>query len=221
MQRFLDIILSLVAIAVLSPLLVVIMIVLKLSGEHEIFYVQERIGLGGLPFGVLKFATMVKNSASIGDGLITTKGDPRVLPVGRILRKTKINEFPQLFNILKGDMSFVGPRPQVKPHFDVFPQCVKESIILVRPGLTGVGSIFFRDEESIIEKLKHLPNSVCYSDLIAPYKGALELWYIKNNSTTLYIYLIALTACYVLFPKSQLLFRMYKDLPPAPLELRD
>jgi len=110
MQRFLDIVLSGLALLVLSPLLVPIAIVLKLTGEGEIFYVQKRIGLGGKPFGLLKFATMLKNSPNLGTGTVTVKGDPRVLPVGRFLRKTKLNELPQLINILRGDMSIIGPR---------------------------------------------------------------------------------------------------------------
>ena len=111
MKRFFDIVLSGLAILCLSPLLIPVVIILKLTGEHYIFYTQERIGLGGKPFGLLKFATMLKNSPNMGAGDITTHNDPRVLPFGRILRKTKINELPQLFNIFLGDMSIIGPRP--------------------------------------------------------------------------------------------------------------
>src|SRR5580765_5301790 len=106
MQRFTDIILSLIVIMILSPLFLVIIIILKLTGEGEVFYRQKRVGLDGALFGVFKFATMAKNSENTGTGLITIKGDPRVFPVGRFLRKTKINEFPQILNILIGDMSF-------------------------------------------------------------------------------------------------------------------
>src|SRR5688572_28356572 len=109
MQRFFDIIFSLIAISILSPLLLIIIIVLRFTGEGEIFYMQDRVGVGGKLFGVFKFATMLKNSPQMGTGFLTTKDDPRVLPLGRLLRKTKLNEFPQIFNILIGDMSFVGP----------------------------------------------------------------------------------------------------------------
>ena len=149
MQRLLDIVLSSFAILILSPLLIVIIVILKFTGEGEIFYKQQRVGKGGKIFGVFKFATMVKNSSKIGTGFITTKNDPRVLPVGRILRKTKLNELPQVFNIFLGDMSIVGPRPQVPKHFEIYSEPVKTELKKIRPGLTGIGSIFLRDEEKI------------------------------------------------------------------------
>jgi len=219
MQRFVDIILSLIVIAILSPLFLVIIIILKLTGEGEVFYRQQRVGLGGQLFGVFKFATMAKNSENMGTGLITIKGDPRVFPVGRFLRKTKINEFPQILNILIGDMSFVGPRPQVKKHFDVYNENVKKELIKIRPGLTGIGSIIFRDEESILEKNKSLTYEECYSKIIAPYKGSLELWYIKNNSFRLYLTLIFTTAWVVVFPESKIFLKVFKGLPQAPQEI--
>src|SRR5690606_9896072 len=101
MQRMLDILFSGLALLVLSPLLLPIAIILRLTGEGEIFYVQQRVGRGGELFGLYKFATMLKNSPSMGTGTVTVKGDPRVLPIGRFLRKTKLNELPQLLNILK------------------------------------------------------------------------------------------------------------------------
>jgi lipopolysaccharide/colanic/teichoic acid biosynthesis glycosyltransferase len=198
----------------------VIILILRITGEGEIFYRQQRIGLGGKLFGVFKFATMAKNSENIGTGLITVKGDPRVFPVGRFLRKTKINEFPQIVNILIGDMSVVGPRPQVPLHFGVFPEKVKQKIVDVRPGLTGIGSIVFRDEESILEKNKALSYDECYSQLIAPYKGELELWYIRKRSFLTYVSLITLTAWVVVFPNSKIYLKIYKDLPVPPSYLK-
>ncbi len=219
MQRALDIILSLIAILILSPLLLLIMLILKFTGEGEIFYIQQRVGIGGRTFGVFKFATMVKNSSKIGTGFITTKNDPRVLPFGRFLRKTKLNEVPQLFNILIGDMSFVGPRPQVKKHFEVFPEHVKKELVKIKPGLTGVGSIFFRDEESILENNKELSYDECYSKLIAPYKGELEIWYSKKRSVGLYLLLLILTAWVVIFPNSRIYTKVLKNLPQPPASL--
>jgi len=220
MQRFFDVLLSIIAILILSPLLVIIIVTLSLTGEREVFYVQKRIGVGGKSFGAFKFATMVKNSSNMGTGLITTRNDPRVLPIGRVLRKTKLNEFPQLFNILIGDMSFVGPRPQVQKHFDVFPDNVKSEIVKIRPGLTGIGSIVFRDEENILERNKQLSYEECYSTLIAPYKGELELWYIENKNLYTYFMLIVLTAWVVFFPKSKIYERIFSDLPQPISELR-
>jgi lipopolysaccharide/colanic/teichoic acid biosynthesis glycosyltransferase len=219
MQRALDISLSLFTILLLSPLLLLIILLLKFTGEGEVFYKQQRVGKGGKVFGVYKFATMVKNSSKIGAGFITTKNDPRVLPLGRILRKTKINELPQVFNVFLGDMSFVGPRPQVPKHFDIYSEQVKTELKKISPGLTGIGSIFFRDEESILEKNAQLSYEECYHKVIAPYKGELELWYVKNRSIRLYLMLIFLTAWVVLFPETKLHLKFFKSLPPPPREL--
>jgi lipopolysaccharide/colanic/teichoic acid biosynthesis glycosyltransferase len=218
MIRLFDILLSGITIIILSPLLLVIMMILRFTGEGEIFYIQQRVGHEGKLFGVYKFATMVKNSSKIGSGLITTKNDPRVLPVGKVLRKTKINEFPQLFNIFKGDMSIVGPRPQAQGHFDVFPEKVKKEIVAIKPGLTGIGSIVFRDEETILEG-STLSYEDCYNNLIAPYKGDLELWYIKNQSIFLYFTLIFITAYVVIFSKTSTPLKSFKNLPIPPEEL--
>ena len=150
MIRILDIIFSLLALLFLCPVLLPIALVLRLTGEGEIFFVQERVGSNERPFGLIKFATMLKDSPQTGTGSITVRNDPRVLPVGRILRKTKINELPQLLNVLAGDMSVIGPRPLTKNHFNHYPPNLRKLIGSVRPGLSGVGSIVFRDEERLL-----------------------------------------------------------------------
>ncbi|MDO1528152.1 sugar transferase [Fulvimonas sp. R45] len=211
MQRLLDVIFSGLALLVLSPLLVPIAIVLRLSGEGEVFYVQQRVGLGGKPFGLYKFATMLKNSPNLGTGTVTVKDDPRILPVGRFLRKTKINELPQLLNILKGDMSIIGPRPQTQRCFDAFPAPSQAEIVKVRPGLSGVGSIVFRDEEELMHA--HADPDHFYDEVIMPYKGQLEEWYVRHQGARTYLTCIALTAWVVLFPKSRAAWRMLPDLP--------
>ena len=114
MIRFFDIIFSAFAILILLPFMIPIIIGLKLTGEHDVFYRQTRIGKDGKSFGVWKFATMLRNSPNMTGGVLTQKDDPRILPMGKFLRKTKINELPQLINVLFGEMSFVGPRPQAK-----------------------------------------------------------------------------------------------------------
>lgn len=219
MKRLMDIVLSGFALFVLSPLLVPVVVILRLTGEGEVFYRQDRVGRGGAVFGLLKFATMLKDSPNIGSGLITTKGDPRVLPFGRFLRKTKINELPQLINILAGDMSIIGPRPQAQAHFDLFPEEVRRGIVAIRPGLSGVGSIVFRDEETILSSSSK-GHDRCYAEDIAPYKGELELWYIAHQSLWLDIKLILLTICAVLSADGRLYRRWLKDLPEPPDELR-
>ena len=127
LKRFFDIVLSAVGIVVLSPLLVPVMIILKLTGEHYIFYGQKRVGYKNRQFQIWKFATMLKASPSLGTGSLTVKNDPRVFPFGRFLRKTKLNELPQIFNILLGDMSIVGPRPQMEVDFLKVPRTNPES----------------------------------------------------------------------------------------------
>ena len=154
MTRFFDILFSGIAIIILLPFMIPIMIGLKLTGEHDIFYTQERIGKGGKPFGVLKFATMLRNSPNMAGGVLTQKNDPRILPMGKFLRKTKINELPQLINIFIGQMSIVGYRPTVKVHYMAYPEWCRDKFKYARPGLTGLASIAFRDEENILSSME-------------------------------------------------------------------
>jgi lipopolysaccharide/colanic/teichoic acid biosynthesis glycosyltransferase len=217
MQRLLDIALSGLGLLVLSPLLIPIAVALRLTGEGEVFFIQQRVGRGGQPFGLYKFATMLKNSPNLGTGTVTVKNDPRVLPLGRFLRKTKINELPQLLNIFKGDMSIIGPRPQTQRCFDAFPARSQAEIIKVRPGLSGIGSIVFRDEEELMHASKE-PERF-YDVVIMPYKGALEEWYVAHQGLWTYLAAIFVTAWVVLFPESRLAWRVFPQLPAVPAEL--
>ncbi len=218
MTRLLDILLSTIALIVLMPILLPIMIILKFTGEGKVFYLQERVGLNGKKFNILKFATMLENSPSMKNAYITTHGDPRVLPFGRFLRKSKINELVQLINILKGDISVVGPRPQVEAHLALYPQDKLNDILSIKPGLTGIASLFFRDEESMISKSNMDPKEF-YKAYIAPYKADLELWYKERQNLYTYFMLIALTAWSVIFSDSKLYRKVFKDLPKPPKEL--
>lgn len=219
-KRTFDLLASLAALTALLPLFLPVIAVLRFTGEGEIFYRQFRIGRRGCPFGLLKFATMLKDSPNLPGGYLTTAHDPRILPFGRFLRATKINELPQLINIVLGDMSVVGPRPQAPPHFEVFPEHVKKEIIKVRPGLSGIGSIFFRDEESLLARVPEADRERVYAEEIATYKGALELWYVQNQSFWLDMKLIFLTVWVVVFPRSSLHHRMLQGVPPIPSYLK-
>ena len=219
MQRFFDRFFSGLALVVLSPLLVPIVLLLRFTGEGEVFFRQDRVGLGGQPFGLLKFATMLKNSPNMGTGTVTVAHDPRVLPVGRFLRKTKLNELPQLINIWRGEMSVIGPRPQTQRCFDAFPAAAQADIVQVPPGLSGIGSIVFRGEEHLYAGFED-PDWV-YDTLIMPYKGELERWYVGHRTLLNYFLLIALTVWVVVFPKSDLVWRVFGDLPPPPPELAE
>lgn len=211
-KRLIDIILALLALLILAPLMIPVVIGLLLTGEHHVFYRQERIGLHNRRFGIWKFATMLKNSPNLPGGLHTTRRDPRVLPLGHFLRMTKINELPQLFNILVGDMSIVGPRPLVDKTFDPYPEEVKARIYNIRPGLTGIGSIMFRDEERLLSDCGGDPQRF-YAQYIAPAKGKLELWYQDHRSFLTDLKLIFLTAWVIVFPRSRLLHCWFRDLP--------
>ncbi|MDB0023800.1 sugar transferase, partial [Gammaproteobacteria bacterium] len=163
-------------------------------------------------------ATMLKNSPNIGTGTVTMRGDPRVLPVGAFLRKTKINELPQLLNIFFGDMSVIGPRPLTMETFEAYSESSQGLITQVRPGLSGVGSIIFRDEEEIMHGATASVDF--YANIIAPYKGALEEWFISNKSLYIYFLAIFVTAWAVLVPNTKIAWRVFKDLPEPPAELK-
>jgi lipopolysaccharide/colanic/teichoic acid biosynthesis glycosyltransferase len=213
LKRLLDIIVSFFTLFFLLPIFIPIIIILRFSGEGEVFYFQERYGINNSKFQIWKFATMLKNSMNMGTGSITLQNDPRVTTIGSFLRKTKINELPQIINILKGDISLVGPRPLVIKTFFAYNQDVQSKIYNVKPGLTGIGSIIFRDEESIISSVNDEGPHDFYKRVIAPYKGKLEMWYQANRSFFLDLQLIFLTAWVILSPSSKLYEKWFKDLP--------
>ena len=218
MERFFDILFSGLALLVLSPLLVPIVIILKCSGEGEVFFLQERIGKDGKLFKLFKFATMLKDSPNLGTGTVTMRGDPRVLPVGKFLRKTKINELPQLLNIFFGDMSIIGPRPLTAQTFGSYSDSTQAVITQVRPGLSGVGSIIFRGEEDIMHGATASVDF--YDNVIAPYKGALEEWFVSNKGIYIYFMAIFTTVWAVLFPKTKVAWAVFKGLPEPPEVLK-
>ncbi|OQS38630.1 sugar transferase [Chromobacterium haemolyticum] len=218
MQRAFDIFFSGLALLIFSPFLLPIVIALRLTGEGEVFYLQERIGRGGKPFMLYKFATMLKNSPSLGTGTITMKNDPRILPMGHFLRKTKINELPQLLNIFFGDMSVIGPRPLTSQTFGAYSVQIQASVVKVRPGLSGIGSIVFRQEEEILAG--EAGSIVFYREIVAPYKGALEEWYVNNQNLITYFMAIFITVWAVLSPNSSIIWRVFRGLPSPPNELR-
>ena len=217
MTRLFDILFSLLAILLLLPFMLPIMIALKLTGEHYIFYRQRRVGRHGQDFDLFKFATMLLDSPNLPGGLYTDKNDPRMLPMGRFLRKTKINELPQLINIFIGQMSIVGFRPTVRQHFEGYPEYAKKKLYNAAPGLTGIGSVVFRNEEEILQNFKD--KKAFHQNVIAPYKAALECWYVDHAGLFNYFKLILLTVVSVLSPSSTAWKTWFKDLPPVPPEL--
>ena len=214
MPRILDILLSVFTLLFLLPLFIPIVLILLLTGEGKVFYLQNRVGYKNKKFKIIKFATMLLNSPNIGSGSLTLKNDPRVLPFGSFLRKTKINELPQILNIIIGDLSIVGPRPQMQVDFEKYSDYVQKKIYNDRPGLTGIGSIIFRDEESLISAASENedPHDF-YKRVIAPYKGELEMWYQTHRSLFLDFQLIFITAWVIVAPETRLYEKWFKDLP--------
>ncbi len=213
MKRITDLILALFSLIILSPLLIPVVIILKFSGEGFIFYKQERVGKNEAVFNLLKFATMFKNSPNMKGGNITSKEDPRVLPLGKILRKYKINELPQIINVLKGEMSIIGRRPTVKEHFNFYNSNTKKVISKLKPGLSGVSSIVFRNEEKYFIGKTPEENKKIYKDKIAPFKGQLEVWYFNNQSIFKDIQLMIVTIILIIKPSSNIHNLFLKNLP--------
>ena len=209
-KRFFDFVFSLIALIILSPFLLPIIILLKLTGEHEVFYFQKRIGYKNREFNIWKFATMLKNSPNMGTGEITLRNDPRVTKMGKFLRITKINELPQIINVLKGDMSIVGARPLMKKSFDLYTEDVKTVVYNTPPGITGIGSIIFRDEERIISESSDIQQT--YKQIFE-YKGQLEKWYQQHISFFTDFMIIFLTAWHILFSESNLVHKVFPSLP--------
>jgi len=216
-KRILDLILAGTATLILSPLLVPIAILLRFTGEGEVFYLQKRVGYKNKPFHIYKFATMLKNSPNMAGGEITLRNDPRLLPLGGFLRKTKINELPQLLNVLRGEMSLVGPRPLMQVSFDMYTLDVQTIVYESKPGLTGIGSLVFRDEERLVSEATQAGDDPrrFYREVIYPYKGKLELWYYRNRGFRTDLKIIALTAWQIILPTSTIVRRMFKDLPSS------
>ncbi len=219
MIRILDIFLSLFAILILLPFFLILIFCLRFSGEGEIFYLQKRIGKHGKSFDLLKFATMLKESPNKGTGDITVKNDPRILPLGKVLRKTKINELPQLLNILFGNMSFVGPRPLAFSGYKNYPEHLKSNLEEIKPGLSGLASLILRNEEEILSK--STDPIEFHSKVLTPFKAETEIWFFKKKSIFKYFIIIFLTIWVVLFSKSRALDYFFKKRPEMPKDLKD
>ncbi|MEO8665022.1 MAG: sugar transferase [Ignavibacteria bacterium] len=177
-KRVFDIFFSLMGLIILSPALLIIAIIIKSDSKGPVIYKQLRVGKGNRDFTLLKFRTM--RSDSDKDGLLTVGGkDPRITPAGYFLRKYKLDELPQLYNILKGDMSFVGPRPEVRKYVELYDDRQKK-VLEVCPGLTDIASIKYRNESELLKEAKD-PEEFYIKEII-PDKIRLNLEYINDNS---------------------------------------
>jgi lipopolysaccharide/colanic/teichoic acid biosynthesis glycosyltransferase len=217
MIRVIDVALSSIALLGFLPLLLLVCGFLKFTGEGDVVFVQERVGKDHRKFKLYKFITMRRNSENVGTATITMDHDPRVFPVGRFLRRTKINELPQLINVIRGDMSLVGPRPLTPECFASFPRDLEAKIVGMKPGLSGIGSIIFRNEEEMLSGDHGTLDF--YDKVIAPYKAEVEAWYAENFNLKTYFEIIFVTIFVVIFPESRLVWKIFKGLPQPPKNL--
>ena len=190
LKRFLDLSFSLAVLLLIAPLLIFIGIAIKWGSKGPVFYRQERIGKDGKPFQIFKFRTMRPDSDKLG--LLTVGGrDPRITAIGYYLRKYKLDELPQFLNVLAGEMSIVGPRPEVKKYVDLY-STEQKRVLEVKPGITDYASLLYKDENDVLAKY---PNpEQAYIDIVMPHKLKINLEYINNRSFWMDLKIIALTA---------------------------
>ena len=211
MIRFFDIVFSFLMIIILSPLFLIVSILNLSTGENKIFYLQKRVGKNNRSFNIIKFATMIDNSINLGSKGFVEKNDWRLLPLGAFLRKTKINELPQLFNVLKGDMSLVGYRPLIEETYSKAKKYNINTDLKGRPGITSIASIYFRDEEVLIANAEN--KEQFYFNEIFPKKLLLDEWWYLNKSFKYYIYIIVITGLSLFMSLKNLPLSHLKGLP--------
>lgn len=180
LKRTFDLLCSLFILVLISPLLIAVSLAIKISSPGEVFFKQQRLGLYGNIFWMYKFRSMVPDAVNIGSGMFVEKDDPRVTWIGKIIRKTSIDELPQLLNVLRGEMSLVGPRPAPLHHLDKYDQRQRKRLYL-QPGITGWAQINGR------------------LALYWPERIELDLWYVENNSFWLDMNILVKTFAVVLF----------------------
>lgn len=185
-KRLFDILASGIGILILSPVLLLISIIIKVTSKGTVFFKQKRIGLNKKPFTILKFRTMVVDAESLGKQ-ITVGNDARITGIGKFLRKYKLDELTQLINVIKGDMSLVGPRPEVPKYVDMYNE-QQSKVLSVRPGITDLASLRYRDENQLLGGVDD-PESF-YINIIMPDKLKLNLEYIEKNNVIVDIKII-------------------------------
>jgi lipopolysaccharide/colanic/teichoic acid biosynthesis glycosyltransferase len=194
MKRVSDIVLAFLGILLLSPLLLVTALLIKIDSPGRVFFRQERMGKGGRPFLIYKFRTMFQDAPGKG-GPITFGADARITRIGRLLRRTKIDELPQLINVLEGDMSIVGPRPEIRQYVELF-RADYEEILKIQPGITDLASLKYRDEAAVLGKSKNPEEE--YVRRILPDKIRLAKVYL-NQSSLLFDFTLILETLFSLF----------------------
>ena len=216
LKRGADIIFSILGILISAPLLLISIFLIFTSGETSPLYISYRIGKDGVLFRMFKLRTMSRTRLSKSP--LTAYNDNRINFFGRFLRFSKIDELPQFFNILNGDLSFVGPRPMLPEVYIFYSDKTRKKLNKIRPGVTGIGSIVFRNESDLFKKVKGSHESF-YKDNIAPAKAELELWYTKNRSFVIDFKILVFTMVALFYGKVKSLKRHFKNLPTTELFL--
>jgi lipopolysaccharide/colanic/teichoic acid biosynthesis glycosyltransferase len=219
LKRAFDFAVALAALIAVSPVLLVVAAIIKLTSPGPVFYRGVRIGRYGVPFRMFKFRTMVVNAEKLG-GSATAEDDPRITPIGRFIRRNKLDELPQFLNVFVGHMSLVGPRPEVKKYVDMYTD-EEKAILTLRPGITDWASIWNSNEAAVLEGSSDPEKT--YEELIRPTKLALQLFYARNHSLDVDIKILCHTFCKLLFenwtPRELLPYgkvRRYKMISQVP-----
>jgi lipopolysaccharide/colanic/teichoic acid biosynthesis glycosyltransferase len=208
-KRLFDIVVSEILILLLSPFMILLALRIKLYDGGPVFYRGLRTGLGGKPFRIFKFRTMVLDAERFGPST-TASNDPRITPIGRFLRRYKLDEIPQLFNVFLGQMSFVGPRPEVPSFTDLYTD-EEKALLSLRPGITDWASIWNRDEGAVIAASGIEDADAAYALLIRPTKLRLQLRYLRERSFWIDIKILFRTVAAVLDPAHDV-----SDIAPPP-----
>lgn len=216
-KRSADILFAFIGIVLSAPVLIICIVLLIFSGESSPIFTTYRVGKDGELFRMFKLRTMTSKVTGSSSPL-TAYNDNRVSFLGRLLRFSKIDELPQFFNILNGDLSFVGPRPMLPEVFLMYDESTQDLLNQIRPGVTGIGSIVFRNETALFSKVKIKKYEDFYREAIAPVKGDLEVWYISNKSFLVDFKLLVFTVIAVVYGQVKGLHRYFKGLPSTSVE---
>lgn len=203
---------AVIAIVLTAPIMALTLFMLVLSGESSPILAQWRVGRSGHLFLFYKFRTMKRLKGADKGPSLTLANDSRITFLGRFLRFSKIDEFLQFFNVLNGDISFVGPRPLMPEIFKLYDKEDQQIIASVKPGITGLGSVVFRDEQAIMVNSAKSSEQV-YKQQIAPVKALLETWYVENQSLLIDFKILVITVWSVLYSRTKLVYRLFKNIP--------
>ena len=203
-KRFCDIIFALMGLLVTSPIVLIVIVLKKLAGEQEIFYIKGRVGKGGRLFPFIKLSSMKPAKKGEKTSSLTLSNDSRITPLGHFIRKTKIDEFPQFVNIIRGELSFVGPRALMPKIHKDYTKGVKTELSKIRPGVTGLATVVFRNEAQLLADSDYTDEHQFYKEVIGPAKGAIEMIYTQNQSFILDLTILIVTVWQIFRPESLL-----------------